>query len=164
MSSPNADPSEVWSFGLSQDAWGRLVLIDAEGKRHQGVEPSRAFPLSEPRRWISLRDSEAHEIAFIDDLNDLPPELAATLEDELSRREFVPLIRKIHRAPADVMPSEWQVETDRGPTHFTVQSDDDIRLLGPFRALITDIHGLRYLVPDTRELDSASRGRLERFL
>ena len=64
---------------------------------------------------------------------------------------------------ADVDPSEWHVETNRGPTSFLLDSEDDVRRLGPFKALFIDSHGIRYLIPDTRELDYASRRILDRY-
>ena len=65
---------------------------------------------------------------------------------------------------AVVEPSEWEVETDRGRTRFLLKSEDDVHPLDECTALITDAHGVRYLIPDTRQLDPASRRRLERFL
>lgn len=151
-------------FGLNHDAWGRLVLIDAEGRRHVGVEPIRAFPISEPNRGVALCDAEGREVAWVDDLADLPGPTRATLEDELARREFLPILRRIARIAGEGAPSDWEVETDRGTTRFTLDSEDHVRKLGPGRVLITDSRGLRYLVPDVRALDPASRGMLERYL
>jgi len=50
---------------------------------------------------------------------------------------------------ADVDPSEWRVETNRGPTSFLLDSEDNVRRLGPNKALVIDTHGIRYLIPDT---------------
>ncbi len=151
-------------FGLNHDDWGRLVLIDSEGVRHVGVEPVRAFPLSEPQRWIALLDANGHELVLITDLDTLTPENRQALEEELRRREFVPVLRRIVRISSDSPPCEWDVETDRGPTRFTLDSEDQIRRLGSERVLITDTRGLRYLIPDIRALDPQSRLRLERYL
>ena len=86
------------------------------------------------------------------------------IEEELARREFVPVIRRILRVSAAVEPSEWDVETDRGPTSFVLDSEDDVHELDEYRALVTDAHGIRYLIPDVRRLDAHSRHLLERFL
>ena len=43
-------------------------------------------------------------------------------------------------------------------------SEDDIRRLGPHKVLVIDTQGIRYLIADTRQLDAASRRRLERYL
>jgi Domain of unknown function (DUF1854) len=151
-------------FELHRDAWGRLVLIDAEGRRHVGVDPVRSFPISEPDCWISICDADGREIEFIPAIADMPAPVRQILENELAQREFVPVIVRIVRVSSDISPSHWQVETDRGTTQFTLNSDDDVRRLGPHRALMIDTEGIRYLIPDTRSLDMASRRILERYL
>ena len=150
-------------LSLSVDAWGRLVVETSEGTRHVGVEPVHAFPISEPGRWIALCDAEGREIVCLESLDVLSPEARALVEGELARREFMPVIRKIVRISGDSVPSHWDVETDRGPTRFTLDSEDDVRRVGPHRVLITDARKLRYHVPDTRTLDPHSRRLLERF-
>lgn len=157
-------PLPSLNFGLSHDAFGRLVLVDAQGQRHVGVEPVRAFPISNPENWISLCDAEGRELAAVETLDQLPQPTRQVLQQELSRREFMPRIQRIVRVSAIAEPSEWDVETDRGITTFTLNSEDDVRRLGPHQALIIDAHGIRYLIGDTRQLDSASRRVLERYL
>jgi hypothetical protein len=151
-------------FGLHHDAWGRLVLIDADGRRHAGVEVVRAFPISDPRHGIALCDPQGKELVWLADLDSLPPVLARQIEDELARREFVPIVHRILRVSAPVEPSEWEVETDRGRTSFVLNSEDDVHELDAHRALITDAHGIRYLIPDIEQLDATSRRLLERYL
>jgi Domain of unknown function (DUF1854) len=151
-------------FGLSHDPWGRLVLIDADGRRFVGVDPVRAFPITHPRKWVSLCDAEGREVLAIESLDMLSSDLRQTLESELGLREFIPLILRIERLSADSFPSDWDVTTDRGPTRFTVDNEEDVRRLGPSRVMITDARRLRYQIPDVRVLDPASRRLLERFL
>jgi len=149
---------------LHFDPWGRLILTEASGREHAGVEVVRAFPLSSPRRGLSVFDGDGREIAWIDDIDALPPELRRTIEEQLSRREFVPVIRRVHSISAPVEPSDWEVETDRGRTRFLLKSEEDVHPLSDDSALITDAHGIRYLIPDIRQLDPASRRFIERFL
>ncbi len=151
-------------FGLSIDAWGRLVLSDADGRRHVGVEPVRAFPLTVAGHWIALVDEKGRELVMVEDLARLDPGIRNLLERELASREFVPILRKIVRIIGDSTPCEWEAETDRGPTKFTLDSVDQVRRLGPIRLMITDARGLRYQIPDPSTLDPASRRLLERFL
>ncbi|HMB06704.1 MAG TPA: DUF1854 domain-containing protein [Isosphaeraceae bacterium] len=151
-------------FSLSQDNWGRLVLIDVAGRRHVGVEPVRGFPLTDPERWISLCDAEGREVLFIESMDELPAEVRRILVEELALREFVPRIARIVRVSGETFPADWDVETDRGPTRFTLDSEDDVRRLGPHGALISDARKMRYQIPDTRTLDEASRRVLERYL
>jgi hypothetical protein len=151
-------------FGLNLDAWGRLVLIDAEGRRHVGVEPARCFPLSSPTQWVSICDEAGRELVLVQDLDNLPDSVRSVLEQALGEREFVPVITRVVHAMTDSEPSQWDVETDRGRTQFVLNSEDDVRRLSGHKALILDAQGVRYLIPDTRALDSASRRYLEAYL
>src|SRR4051812_45729424 len=104
MPSETANNGNGQAFSLSHDAWGRLVLIGAEGVRHVGVEPVRAFPISSPRHGVSLCDAEGRELVWVDDLDGLPPDVRRVLEEELARREFVPVLRRITAISTAVEP------------------------------------------------------------
>ncbi len=151
-------------FGLRQAPDGRLEFVDSQGHVHQDVEPVRDFPMSDPDRWISVCDADGRELMVIDDLTTLSPELRHAVERNLSRREFVPTIRRILSVPADTEPAEWDVETDRGRTQFLVNSGDDVRRLYGHRALIIDSQGIRYVIDDMRRLDPASKRILDLYL
>jgi hypothetical protein len=152
------------TFSLERDAQGRLAVIDPQERRHENVEPIRAFPISEPEHWISLCGSHGREIVQVRDLNELSAEQRELLQAELTRREFVPVIQRIESISSLAEPCEWIVQTDRGPTSFVLNSEEHIRKLGPHKALILDSHGLRYLVPDAQQLDAHSRKLLARYL
>jgi hypothetical protein len=154
----------MMQFGLTHDSFGRLVLIDAEGVRHIDVTPVRAFPNSDPEHWISIVDSDGHEIVCLEKLADVPPATRRVLEEEFANREFVPVIERIYRVSAESEPSEWTVQTDRGQTKFVLESEEHARRLDAHRAMISDAHGTRYLIADIRQLDSRSRRYLERYL
>jgi hypothetical protein len=160
-----ADKQPIFDFTLQRDVWGQLVLTYTDGRRLQGVEVARAFPISAPEEYVSISDADGHEIMCIEDPSTLPSPVLAVVEEELSLREFVPVVVKLNEVFAETDPSEWQVLTDRGPTTFLMDdSDNDVRRLGPHRILLIDTHGIRYLIPDTRRLDGASRRILDRYL
>jgi hypothetical protein len=150
-------------FTLERDRWGRLVYIDAAGQRREGVTPVRAFPVSDVEHWVSICDAEGHEIVLLEDVTKLPDAVRQTLSEELVRREFIPVIEKIVSATTQE-PSQWYVETDRGPVAFQINSEDDVRRLGPQQASVIDSHGTRYLIPDIRRLDGISHKLLDHFL
>jgi hypothetical protein len=159
----NDEPAR--DFALQRDAWGQLVLFFADGRRLEGVEVARAFPISAPGEYICISDADGHEVMCLDDPSTLPPEVLKTLDVELARREFVPIVVRIEEVSADEDPSHWRVVTDRGPTTFLVEdADNDVRRLGPNGILLVDTHGIRYLIPDARRLDGASRRILDRYL
>ncbi|MDR3639407.1 MAG: DUF1854 domain-containing protein [Isosphaeraceae bacterium] len=164
--SPNGvnGSATVQSLGLAVDPFGRLVLTDPSGATHVGVEPVRAFPLSDPNHWIALVDAEGHEVVNIESLDDVAPDVKKLLEAELATREFVPIVQRVVRISGDIFPAKWTVETDRGATVLELDSEDDIRRIESHRVLITDARKMRYQVPDTRKLDAHSRRVLERYL
>jgi hypothetical protein len=155
--------SKPYDFGLHQDSLGRLVLSDG-GLEHVGVDPVRAFPFTDPNHGIAICDAEGHELIWIDDLKAVSAPVRQVLEEQLAHREFVPNVRRIIAVSAAVEPSEWEVETDRGRTRFLLNNENDVHRLNEHGALLTDSHGIRYLIPDTRRLDPASRVLLERYL
>lgn len=150
--------------GLSQDALGRLILSLPTGEVFADVVPVRCFPFSEADGWISFCDERGREVFCLSDPGVLPPKGRALLDAELSRREFVPVIRRIHGVSSGAEPTTWHVETDRGETRFLLPSEDNIRRLGPSGAVITDMHGVRYRVVDMKALDVHSRKLLQRYL
>jgi hypothetical protein len=162
---PNPTNAAPADFTLQRDAWGRLVLTMADGRRIVGVEVARAFPISAPAQYVSIADPDGHELMCIENPDSLPAPVLQALNEELAQREFVPIVLRIKQVFADSDPSEWQIVTDRGPTDFLMEdSDNDVRRLGPSRILLVDTHGIRYLIPDTRQLDSSSRRILDRYL
>jgi hypothetical protein len=153
----------VIDFQLHRDAAGRLVLTDRRGEVHVGVEPLRAFPISDPERWISLLDSRGRELASVAGLAELPDETARLVRQELADREFLPRIERVVHVRSNKEPHHWHVVTDRGPVQFLMR-DEDIRRLGPTCAILVDMHGVRYYVPDSAKLDAHSRRILSRYL
>jgi Domain of unknown function (DUF1854) len=151
-------------FTLHRDAAGRLVLTRGRGEVHVGVEPVRSFPISEPQRWISLVDGHGKELAAIDDLADVSAETRELIVQELADREFLPRIERVMRVATNKEPHVWDVLTDRGPVQFLLRDDDDIRRLGPHRAILVDMHGVRYYIPDSRQLDVKSQRILSQYL
>ena len=152
------------NFKLERDAWQRLVLIDEAGTWHVGVEPIRAFPISDPLRAISIVDAEGREVVYIDTLDEVPAEAREELEKEMAQREFLPIIARILNKPTDTEPSEWKVETDRGVTTFQLENADGVHRVAGNQFNIIDSQGIRYRIVDTRKLDHHSRHVMERFL
>jgi hypothetical protein len=128
------------------------------------VVPVRAFPISDPDHWVSICDSAGRELVCIEDLAKLSPQVRKALDEELARREFVPVIKRVIKTSGDTEPCEWDVETDRGVTRFVLDSEDDVRRLGPYSGMVIDSHGIRYLINDFRKLDKGSQRIIEQYL
>ena len=158
-------PLQQTSFVLERTDFGKLILTNAQGERFVGVLPVRAFPILAPGEGISLLSTEGHEVAWVDRLGDLPAAYQSLIEDELARREFMPLLHRILEVSSFSTPCTWTVETDRGRTEFVLRGDEDIRRIGSGRSLlVADAHGIHYLVPDQKALDAHSKRILDRFL
>jgi hypothetical protein len=152
------------SFRLERDASGRLALTDAQGTRHTGVVPVRAFPISAPDASLSLIGEDGHELAWIDRLDSLNAGTRSHIEAELAQREFMPEILAIEQVSSFATPSRWQVRTDRGDTELLLKTEDHIRRLDQQMLLITDGHGVSFLIKDISRMDHHSRRMLDRFL
>lgn len=151
-------------FQLSRNAFGRLVFTGTDGVAREGIIPVRAFPITSPERGIALVDQGGHELAWIDQLEDLADELRRLVEVDLASREFIPEIKHIHDVSSFATPSVWSVETDRGKTSFILRGEESIRRLSPPALLISDRHGIHFLIRDRFALDRSSRRILDRFL
>lgn len=151
-------------FRLSRNAFGRLVFTSPDGQAQEGVVPVRAFPIAAPDQGVALIDSQGHELAWIERLADLPDKLRTLIEAELSSREFMPEIKRILEVSSFATPCTWHVETDRGVTAFILKGEENIRRLIPLALLITESHGIHFLIRDRFALDHHSRKILDRFL
>lgn len=151
-------------FQLSRNAFGKLALTDAAGDVYEGVSPVRAFPIQSPQQGISMVLSDGREVAWIDNLSDLPQTVRQLVAEELEGREFMPEISLIEDVSSFATPCTWKVRTDRGDTEFVLKGEEDIRRLGRTSLLIADNHGIHFLIRDMFALDKHSRKILDRFL
>jgi hypothetical protein len=163
MSTVVAAPTE--RFTLERNAFGKLVLTTAQGARHEGVVPVRAFPVQSPDDGIAMVSLEGHEVAWIDALGDLAEPAQSLIRAELATREFMPVIEKIVSVTSYSTPCTWVVHTDRGNTEFVLRGDEEIRRIGTKGALlVSDSHGIQFLIRDHAALDAHSKKILDRFL
>ena len=151
-------------FSLSRDSFGKLNLIDANGVLHEGVAPVRAFPIQAPEEGLSLVNTDGKEVAWLDRIPDLSPDMADIVREELAGREFMPVITRIIDVGSYACPSTWTVATDRGDTSFVLRGEEDIRRIGSVSLLVSDSHGIHFLIRDQFELDKHSKRILDRFL
>ncbi|ASU38580.1 hypothetical protein hmeg3_09915 [Herbaspirillum sp. meg3] len=152
------------NFSLRHNGLGRLVFVDADGSEHEGAVPVRAFPIGAPDEGIALVSADGHELAWIEHWSDVSPEIRRMMEAELATREFMPEISRIVGVSSFATPTIWEVETNRGNTSFTLKGEEDIRRLPQSALLISDSHGIQFLVRDIKALDKPSKKILDRFL
>ncbi|HEY8908584.1 MAG TPA: DUF1854 domain-containing protein [Rhodoferax sp.] len=152
------------TFQLTRSPFGHLVLTTPEGEAIEGVVPIRAFPIQSPDVGISLVHPDGHEVAWVDRLATLPEPTQSLIREELQGREFMPAILSIEGVTSFSTPCTWRVRTDRGDTSFVLRGDEDIRRVGMTILLVTDSHGIQFLIRDAGTLSRESRKILDRFL
>jgi hypothetical protein len=124
----------------------------------------RAFPIQSPEVGISVVHTDGHEVTWIDRLSEVPEPAQSLIREELETREFMPEILSIDSVTSFSTPCTWLVQTDRGETRFVLRGDEDIRRVGPIILLVTDSHGIQFLIRDPLRLSKESRKILDRFL
>lgn len=149
---------------ISRNQAGRLVLTLDDGQMHEGVVPVRAFPVFAPDKCLAIMSSDGKELAWVDDPSALPEDVRMLLQEEVATREMMPEIMRITAVSTYSTPSTWSVTTDRGATQFVLKAEEDIRRLLAGMLIITDSHGMRFLLRDMQALDKHSKKILDRFL
>ena len=153
------------TFALERNAFGKLILTNAQGERFEDVVPVRAFPIQAPEDGISLVHPDGREVAWVTQLAAVPEPAQTLIRETLAAREFMPVIEAILSVSSFSTPCTWSVRTDRGPTEFVLRGDEDIRRIGKDNALlIADSHGIQYLVRDQFALNAGGKRILDRFL
>ncbi len=146
------------------DSLGQLTMFGRDAARVDNVRPVRLFPLSRPDSWIAILDATGREICCIEELQRLELNQRTILEQELEKREFVPILKRIVWVSGNSEPCEWKVETDRGSTSFILNDEKDVRPLGSKGVLVVDSFGIRYMIPDRNNLDSYSKRIVEWYV
>lgn len=143
----------------------RLRLTIENDRSFPAVTVHRAFPLSRPHRYYSVRDSAANEIGVLPDPAELGEENRRLVEQDLRRRYMTSVIARVTAAKDRFGTVEWRVVTDRGPCTFTTRElRENVLNSRPGHYIITDVEGNRFEVPDLARLDRRSQELLIRQL
>jgi hypothetical protein len=141
---------------------GRLLAV--VGGELIAVRLRQCFPWSEPRRHLSLRDSEEREVALVEDPAMLSPAARDALEQALADAGFVLEVTRVLEIEEEVEIRQWTVETEHGPRSFQTHLDDWPRLLPLGALLIRDVAGDLYRLAAPGEMDKRSRELLWAFV
>ena len=146
------DPKTLRLFRTDDsDSTVRLTIQDDRSWRE--VRVARAFPFSDPNRYIGLRDGDDKDIGILTKLDDLDTESNKIIADELERRYFTPRVERVLSVEEQFGVVTWEVETDRGTRRFLVRNlRDNSFPLGPNRLMVTDTDGNRYEFADVRTM------------
>lgn len=144
-----------------------LTLVDValnDGRSFENLEPRRLFPVTDLNRFITLLDEKGVEQAVIRDLNTLPADQRAIIEDCLNEYYLVPKILKIWAYEERFDGLTLHTETDKGPADIEIRILIKGFKLEGVRALLRDVNDNRYEIPDVTKLDNLSRQILGRYL
>jgi hypothetical protein len=158
----SSEPSAI-PWRLERHPYGRFDFLDAAGERHGDVDVLRPFPLTDPTGPVAILSHEGAELCWIESLDTLDPETRSIVLEAVDARDFLPEIKTIRSIQGEE-PAAWDVETDHGPRQFTTANADAADRTPDGRLVITDTHGIRYLIRDRGQLDFKSRRLLDKNL
>jgi hypothetical protein len=158
----SAIPTRRTGTVLERRADGRLRATLAG--RHCAVRVRRCFPWSEPARFLSLRDDNDEEFAFIADPHELDAASRRALEEAMIEAGFVFEVIRVLRIVEEVELRHWRVETRQGTRAFQTRLDDWPQQLPHGGLLIRDVTGDLYHLTEPARLDRESRALLGAFI
>jgi hypothetical protein len=138
-----------YGFDKGASAEGYVLKIQHGGRRGRGTAPFRL--------QAHVRRQRAKE-------DEVSSNVRSNIHKAISQREFMPQILKLYGVSSFVTPSTWDIETDRGRTSLLLKGEEDIRRLSGTVLLVTDGHGVQFLIRDLAQMDRFSRKLLDRFL
>ena len=141
----------------------RLTLRD--DRSWHKVAVARAFPLSDPDHYLGFLDGAGKDIGLLYDPSQLDPESRQIVDEELDKRYFVPVVKRVLTIKEEFGTIYWSVETDRGQKEIIVRNlRDNLQELSASRVIITDVDGNRFEFVDVSKLDNKSQGVILRNL
>ena len=156
--------ADVLNIQFDQSPSGRWFYVTAEGVRYEHVLAVRSFPVAAPDEGIALVNIDGKELLWIPNLSQVESKARANIQKAITQREFMPQILKLYGVSSFITPSTWDIETDRGRTALLLKGEEDIRRLSGTVLLVTDGHGIQFLIRDLAQMDRTSRKLLDRFL
>jgi hypothetical protein len=155
---------DTLNIQFDQSLTGRWFFVSEEGVRYEHVLAVRSFPVAAPDEGVALVDVDGKELLWIPHLSQVPANARTNIEKAITQREFMPQILKLYGVSSFVTPSTWDIETDRGRTSLLLKGEEDIRRLSGTVLLVTDAHGVQFLIRDLAQMDRFSRKLFDRFL
>ena len=136
----------------------RTLTVHIAEERYEDVSVRRAFPLEMADAFIGLNGADGKEIGIIEDMASMESGSRETLEAELQRTYFLPVITDFGHLDEEFGVIHAEVETTSGPRHIEIRGiRSNIRLLSRQRALIEDTDGNRYELRDYHRLPKLTR-------
>ena len=149
----------------------KVTQPDGTVEEFERVVPVRAFPITDPDEFISVKEPDSREkgkgaeIGLIRKMSDFDEGTQALLREELDRRYFTPVIKKLTGVKEKFGYFYWDAETSAGKISFVMTNiTSNIRTLEDGRVFIHDIDGNCFQIPDPSKLDKASLKKIEIYM
>ena len=161
------------TFSKSEGGLISMTLKKKDGSEEffERVVPVRAFPVSEPDSFISIREPDTKdvgkgsEIGLIESIFDFDETTIQLIKKELDKRYFTPTIQKIYSVKEQFGYLYFDVLTSAGKSSFVMNNpSSNIRVLEDKRSLIYDIDGNCFEIPEISKMDKASFRKIEIYL
>jgi hypothetical protein len=149
------------ALALRLDGGRLLAQMDGEWVP---VRLRLCFPWSEPNRYVSLRNDEDDEIAFVERPSALDAVSRHALHQALAEAGFVLEVERVIEVREEVEIRNWVVETAQGRRTFQTHLDDWPRTLPAGGLLIRDVAGDLYRISEPGALDRVSQQILWAFV
>ena len=121
---------------------------------------ARAFPRSNPDRFVGLLGEDGHEICLIEDPGTLDADSQEILKAALKDAYFIPKIREILSMTPRGTGGEWCVVAEDGEIVFRTQDREALDGSEPPSITVTDENGRRYRIEDYWAMDRESRNTI----
>ncbi len=146
---------------------GFLSLRIGENEEYKRVAIQRAYPLSKPNQYITVREvnekrENGKEIGVIPDLNKLSDDKIEMINEDLNLRYYTPRVLQVLSLKDEYGYIYMDVKCTAGLKKITVPngSSNFVRI-SEERVLIIDMDGNRFEIPDYTLLDKRSIRLLE---
>lgn len=165
MNNENTDPPYIEDIPATPGELRVVRQDDGQSLAQWGAHSAHVkavccFPWSHPEGFVSLRDDDDFEIAFIPSLDALDEASRAVTREAMRESGFVLEITKVYGLDEEYEVRNWRVETMQGPRTFQTHRDEWPTRLRRGGHLIHAVAGDLIFIPDTATLDPESRKHL----
>ena len=142
-----------------------FLAMELDGTDYKRVQLSRAMPITDPTKYVTVTDMDSKEIAVLEDLAALADDARALVEEELGVRYFCPKITQVKSIKEKL--GSYYFEVLIGDFEKTVAVSDiskNLKQLEEVRILLTDVDGNRFEIPDVNAIPRKNLRMLEPYL
>lgn len=125
---------------------------------------ARAFPRSNPDRFVGLLGEDGLEIYLIEDPGTLDADSQEILNAALKDAYYIPRILEILSVAPRGTGGEWTVVTEDGEIVFRTQDREALDGSEPPSITVTDENGRRFRIEDYWAMDRESRNTIRELV